>query len=76
MGEEDGIIVKKDGDMIDLEDTNEDVEYKISLGEEEEEVDDIDLEIEESDDDLMDIDGMSEERAGKLIMTARAPWFA
>lgn len=26
-------------------------------------------------DDLMDIDGMSEERAGKLIMTARAPWF-
>lgn len=51
MGEEDGIIVKKDGDMIDLEDTNEDVEYKISLGEEEEEVDDIDLEIEESDDD-------------------------
>ena len=31
---------------------------------------------EESDDDLMDIDGMSEERAGKLIMTARAPWFA
>jgi N utilization substance protein A len=24
----------------------------------------------------MDIDGMSEERAGKLIMTARAPWFA
>ncbi|WP_455234693.1 transcription termination factor NusA [Thiogranum longum] len=27
-------------------------------------------------DDLMDIDGMSEERAGQLIMTARAPWFA
>ncbi len=27
-------------------------------------------------DDLMDIDGMDEERAGKLIMTARAPWFA
>lgn len=26
-------------------------------------------------DDLMDIDGMDEERAGKLIMTARAPWF-
>lgn len=31
---------------------------------------------EQSIDDLMDIDGMSEERAGKLIMTARAPWFA
>lgn len=26
-------------------------------------------------DDLMDIDGMDEKRAGKLIMTARAPWF-
>jgi len=31
---------------------------------------------EQSIDDLMDFDGMSEERAGKLIMTARAPWFA
>jgi transcription termination/antitermination protein NusA len=27
-------------------------------------------------DDLMDISGMSEERAAELIMTARAPWFA
>jgi N utilization substance protein A len=27
-------------------------------------------------DDLMDIEGMTEERAGELIMTARAPWFA
>ena len=27
-------------------------------------------------DDLMGIAGMDEERAGKLIMTARAPWFA
>jgi N utilization substance protein A len=26
-------------------------------------------------DDLMEIDNMDEERAGKLIMTARAPWF-
>jgi N utilization substance protein A len=30
---------------------------------------------EQSIDDLMDIDDMDEERAGKLIMTARAPWF-
>jgi len=30
---------------------------------------------EQSTDELMDIDGMDEERAGKLIMTARAPWF-
>jgi N utilization substance protein A len=27
-------------------------------------------------DDLMDIDGMDEEKAAALIMTARAPWFA
>jgi N utilization substance protein A len=27
-------------------------------------------------DDLMQIEGMDEERAGQLIMTARAPWFA
>jgi N utilization substance protein A len=27
-------------------------------------------------DELMDIEGMNEERAGNLIMTARAPWFA
>lgn len=27
-------------------------------------------------DDLMVLEGMDEERAGKLIMTARAPWFA
>ena len=26
--------------------------------------------------DLMDIEDMTEERAGELIMTARAPWFA
>lgn len=30
---------------------------------------------EQSIDDLMDIEGMEEGRAGKLIMTARAPWF-
>ncbi|MDD9890474.1 MAG: helix-hairpin-helix domain-containing protein, partial [Gammaproteobacteria bacterium] len=30
---------------------------------------------EQSIDELMDIEDMDEERAGKLIMTARAPWF-
>jgi transcription termination/antitermination protein NusA len=30
---------------------------------------------EQSIDELIDIDGMEEERAGRLIMTARAPWF-
>ena len=37
MGEEDGIIVKKDGDQIHLEDENNDVEYLVKLGESEEE---------------------------------------
>jgi N utilization substance protein A len=31
---------------------------------------------EQSVDELMEIDEMDEERAGQLIMTARAPWFA
>jgi N utilization substance protein A len=31
---------------------------------------------EQSIDELMEIDGMDEERAAQLIMTARAPWFA
>jgi len=31
---------------------------------------------EQSIDELMEIDGMDEKRAGELIMTARAPWFA
>ena len=30
---------------------------------------------EQSVDDLLEVEGMSEERAGQLIMTARAPWF-
>ena len=33
MGDQDGIIIKKDGDTIDLEDTDADVEYKIQMGE-------------------------------------------
>ena len=31
---------------------------------------------EQSIDELMEVDGMDEERAGALIMTAREPWFA
>jgi N utilization substance protein A len=30
---------------------------------------------EQSVDDLLEIEDMDEERAGQLIMTARAPWF-
>jgi N utilization substance protein A len=31
---------------------------------------------EQSVDELLEVDGMNEERAAQLIMTARAPWFA
>ena len=31
---------------------------------------------EQSIDELMELEGMTEEKAGELIMTARAPWFA
>ena len=37
MGEEDGIIVKKDGDNVHLSDNDADVEYLVKLGESEEE---------------------------------------
>jgi N utilization substance protein A len=30
---------------------------------------------EQATDDLLEVEGLDEERAGKLIMTARAPWF-
>ena len=31
--------------------------------------------LEQAIDDLMEVEDMTEERAGELIMTARAPWF-
>jgi hypothetical protein len=36
MGDEDGIIVKKDGDDVHIKDTDEDVEYLVKMNEEEE----------------------------------------
>ena len=36
MGDEDGIIVKKDGDNVHIKDTDEDVEYLVKMNEEEE----------------------------------------
>ena len=53
MGEEDGIIVKKDGDDIHLSDTDTDSEYLVKLGESEEEIDEM-MDLEEMDD--MDVD--------------------
>jgi len=38
MGDEDGIIVKKDGGMLHLSDDNEDVEYMVQLGESDDEM--------------------------------------
>ena len=56
MGEEDGIIVKKDGDDIHLTDSDTDAEYLVKLGESEEEIDEM-MDLEEMDvemDDEMD----------------------
>ena len=67
MGEEDGIIVKQDGDDITLTDQDADVEYKIQM-ESEEETDEIVYEIEVEDEDEME-EGMEEEMAeGKYGM--------
>ena len=54
MGEEDGIIVKKDGDDVHIKDTDEDVEYIVKLDESEEEEDSMEFneELEEEDADL------------------------
>jgi hypothetical protein len=49
MGDEDGIIVKKDGDNVHIKDTDEDVEYLVKMNEEEEdELEEMEVEMEES----------------------------
>ena len=58
MGDQDGIIIKKDGDMINLEDTDADVEYKIQMGESE---DKMYMNMEEQDEeDFLDMDGLED----------------
>lgn len=54
MGEDDGIIVKKDGNEIHLSDDNNDVEYLVKLGESEEENETMN-EIEETDESVDDV---------------------
>ena len=73
MGDQDGIIIKKDGDMINLEDTDADVEYKIQMGEskrrrykymkeQDEFEDEMDMEEQEEEDSLyMDMEEQDEE---------------
>jgi hypothetical protein len=63
MGEEDGIIVKKDGEDIHLSDEDADVEYLVKLGESEEQEEELDETM-----DLEEMDFDSEER-NKLIDT-------
>ncbi len=50
MGEEDGIIVKKDGEDIHLSDTNADTEYLVKLGESEEDKNLEEMQMDEMDD--------------------------
>ena len=57
MGEEDGIIVKKDGDDIHITDNNQDAEYLVKLGESEEMEESMDDELDEED---MELDMDSE----------------
>jgi hypothetical protein len=65
MGDNDGVIVKKDNNMLHLSDTENNTDYLIQLGESEEEMmefDDMDFDDEEEmdfDDEDMDFDGMS-----------------
>jgi N utilization substance protein A len=59
-------------DLLEMEGMDEDLAFTLA-GKEIVTMEDL---AEQAVDDLMDIDGMDEERAGKLIMTARAPWFA
>jgi hypothetical protein len=56
MGEEDGIIVKKDGEDIHLSDTDTDSEYLVKLGESEEDEEELDETMIDSEIDEMDVD--------------------
>lgn len=59
-------------DLLEMEGMNLDLAYKLTtLG-----VVTMEDLAEQSVDELMQVDGMDEEAAAKLIMTARAPWFA
>jgi hypothetical protein len=64
MGENDGIIVKKDGDDVHLTDSDADVEYLVKLGESEEDMmeEDDDMMDEEDDDMMEEYDDMMEEK--------------
>jgi len=60
MGEDDGIIVKKDGENVHLSDDNADVEYLVKLGESEDEM-------MEDDSEMMEMDGEFDESVDDVI---------
>jgi hypothetical protein len=68
MGENDGIIVKKDGENVHLTDDNADVEYLVKLGESEDEMMEDDMMSDDMmEDDMMDDDGEFDESVDDVI---------
>jgi len=63
MGEEDGIIVKKDGDDVHLKDNDADVEYLVKLGESEDKEIDETMKMDEID----EMDGMNDEDVDDIV---------
>jgi hypothetical protein len=63
MGEEDGIIVKKDGDDVHLKDNEADVEYLVKLGESEDEKIDETMKMDEID----EMDGMDDDNVDDIV---------
>jgi hypothetical protein len=68
MGEDDGIIVKKDGENVHLSDDNADVEYLVKLGESEDEMMEDDMMADDMmEDDMMVDDGEFDESVDDVI---------
>ena len=68
MGEDDGIIVKKDGENVHLTDDNADVEYLVKLGESEDEMMEDDMMSDDMmEDDMMTDDGEFDESVDDVI---------
>jgi N utilization substance protein A len=59
-------------DLLEMEGMDNDLAYKLAA----QGIVTMEDLAEQAVDDLLDIEGLDEKRAGELIMTARAPWFA
>ena len=64
-------VAEPQQDLLEMEGMDKDLAYKLA----EKGVCSMEDLAEQSVDDLMDVEDMTEERASQLIMTARAPWF-